>query len=466
MTAPPLLHPTRPVRARRSFLASLALAAVVAGPFAAVAQEATHAPATAAASSELPAISVSAVGRRGLRERVIASGLVAAVEEVQVQPLVEGQPIDALLADVGDRVEAGQVLARLSGSTLELELSQLRANEAAARAGLAQAEASLSEAQANAAEAERQAARNAELAAQGTVPQATADQTRAAAEAARASVRVAEQGIAAGRAQAELVAAQIANAELRLARTEVKAPVAGLVVARNAQVGAISTAAGAAMFTLVRDGAMELRAEVGEQDLLKLAPGQRASLRATAASAPIPGEVRLVEPAIDPATRLGTARIWIGDAGAVVEGMFLSAEIVVSEGEGLAVPATALGSGAEGAFVMRVRDGVVERVAVVPGIRDGDLVGVVEGLAEGDVVVTRAAAFVRDGDRINPVPEPVPEDAPAPAVEATPAAAPAAASAAVPAAPAAAGTADAGAAPAASSTPTPATSADAPVAQE
>jgi HlyD family secretion protein len=392
--------------------------------------------AAAAAAPELPAISVSTVEPRLLRERVIASGLVAAVEEVQVQPLVEGQPIDELLADVGDRVEAGQVLARLSGSTLELELSQLRANEAAARAGLAQAEASLAQAEANAAESERQAARNAELAEQGTVPQATADQTRAAAEAARASVRVAEQGIASARAQAELVAAQIANAELQLARAEVKAPVAGLVVARNAQVGAISTAAGAAMFTIVRDGAMELRAEVSEQDLLKLAPGQPARLQASAGAAPLAGEVRLVEPAIDPETRLGTARIWIEDAGRVVEGMFLSAEIVVSEGEVLAVPATALGSGAEGAFVMRVRDGVVEQVAVVPGTRDDDLVGITEGLAPGEVVVTRAAAFVRPGDRINPVPEPA---APASAAAATTTPAtptPAPASAASPAAPA------------------------------
>jgi HlyD family secretion protein len=429
----------------RLLLSATAAAWLAASP-ATSQEEAAHgepaaptAAAAAAASSELPAISVSAVAPVVLRERVIASGLVAAVEEVQVQPLVEGQPIDALLADVGDRVEAGQVLARLSASTLELELSQLRANEASARAGLAQAEASLSQAQANAAEAERQAARNAELAAQGTVPQATADQTRAAAEAARAAVRVSEQGIASAQAQAELVAAQIANAELQLARTEVKAPVAGLVVARNAQVGAISAAAGAAMFTIVRDGAMELRAEVSEQDLLQLAPGQPASLRATAASEPLAGEVRLVEPAIDPDTRLGTARIFIGDTNRVVEGMFLSAEIVVDEGETLAVPATALGTGAEGAFAMRVTDGLVERVAVVPGIRDGDLVGIVEGLAEGDLVVTRAAAFVRDGDRINPVPEGAPADAPADAPEAaasappeaalepTPAAAPAAA---------------------------------------
>ena len=55
-----------------------------------------------------PAITVSEVAPATLRDRVLASGLVAAVEEVQVQPLVAGQPIEALLADVGDRVEAGE----------------------------------------------------------------------------------------------------------------------------------------------------------------------------------------------------------------------------------------------------------------------------------------------------------------------------------------------------------------------
>jgi HlyD family secretion protein len=79
--------------------------------------------------------------------------------------------------------------------------------------------------------------------------------------------------------------------------------------------------------------------------------------------------------------------------------------VTVEEAEVLAVPVTAVGSGPEGATVMRVRDGVVERVPVTLGIRDGGLIAVTEGLGEGDLVVTKAGAFVRDGDRINPVHE-------------------------------------------------------------
>lgn len=392
----------RQARPRPDHWWSLARVAVLLGAPAALAQDDSVASVTTPEAT-LPAISVSEVVSAPLRERVIASGLVGAVEEVQVQPLVQGQQIDALLADVGDRVEAGQVLARLSGLGLELELSQLRANEASARAGLAQAEAALSEARGNAAEAERQAARNAGLAERGTVPQATADQTRAAAEATRASVRVAEQAIASAQAQTGFVAAQVASAELQLARIEVKAPVAGLVVARNAQVDAISTAAGEAMITIVRDAAMELRAEVSEQDLLRLRASQPVHLDATNAAEPLTGTVRLVEPSIDPGTRLGRVRIALDDPSPVVAGMFPTAEILASEGEALAVPVTAGSAGADGSFVTRVRPGTVERVPVTTGIRDGLWIGGTRGMAAGDLVVTQAAAFPRDGDAIDPV---------------------------------------------------------------
>lgn len=408
-----------------ALLRALLASAVLGAPAAARAQEAAdHGAAAAPVEAGLPAITVSEVRPLRLTERVIASGLVDAVEQVQVQPLVEGQPIDELLVDVGDMVEAGQVLARLSTSTLELQLSQLAANRASVEAQIAQAEASLVQATANAEEAERQAARNAELAAAGTVPQAQADESRAAAEASRAAVGVAEQGVASARAQLALVDAQIENAELQLSRTEVEAPVGGLVVARNAQLGAIASAAGQAMFTIVRDNAMELRADVAEQDLLKLEPGQRAILVSMQGAEPISGTVRLVEPSIDPQTRLGTARIEIEDPSQVVKGMFLTAEVIVEEAEVLAVPVSAVGSGPEGATVMAVRDGVVERVTVTTGIRDGGFIGVTSGLAAGDLVVTKAGAFVRDGDRINPVPEAAPaetETAQAQAAESAPA---------------------------------------------
>jgi HlyD family secretion protein len=362
-------------------------------------------PAAAAVEVALPAITVSTVGLHELRDRVIASGLVAAIEEIHVQPLVSGEAVRALNADIGDFVEADQVLAQLEAIELDLQRSELEANRAAVMASIAQAEANLIEARANEDEAKRVAERAAALREQGNIAQAQADQVASALESASARVRVAEQGIESAQAQLAVVDAQVATLELRVGRTEVRSPAAGLIVQRNATVGEVASSAGQPMFVIVRDGAMELRAEVSEGDLMRLAPGQAVTMTAIGSPQPLSGTVRLIEPTIDTQSRLGIARIELDDDQAVRQGMFLTADILVSQGEVLAIPVTAVGASAEGATVMRVVDGVVERVPVVTGMRNMGMVEIVEGLNPGDLVVTKAASFVRDGDRIQPVPE-------------------------------------------------------------
>lgn len=355
-------------------------------------------------TATLPAITVSTVERRLLRDRVIVSGLVNPVEEVQVAPLIEGQPIETLLADVGDRVEEGQVLATLSKTTLELQKSQYQASLASAEATIAQAEAQLLEARASADEARRVNERTEALREQGAASQAAADQASATAIASTARVTVATQSLEAARAQLALVQAQLANVDLQLSRTEVKAPVAGEITRRNAVVGSIASAAGQPMFTIIRDGALELLADVAEIDLMRLQPGQKVGMVAVGAPERLGGTIRLVEPTIDVATRLGRARITIDQPDGVRSGMFVDAEILVAERETVAVPVTAVGSNGAGSTVMKVVDGTVLRAVVKTGIRDGGWVEILEGISEGDTVVTKAGAFVRDGDRINPVP--------------------------------------------------------------
>jgi HlyD family secretion protein len=372
-------------------------------PMPLAAQEA--APATDAPAEEmaLPAIRVMEVTARPLTDKVIASGLIGPVEQVQVAPLIEGQPIEQLMADVGDTVTEGQVLAALSKSTLELQRSQVLASLAAAKATIAQAEAQLIDAESAAAEAARVAERTARLREQGSASQAAADTANAAAVSATARVTVARQSLEAARAQLALNEAQLANVELQLTRTEVKAPVAGLIVARNATLGAIATAAGQPMFTMEKDGALELRADVAEADLQRLAKGQEATLKAIGLEGAFRGTIHLIEPAIDPSTRLGRARISVDRADGLITGMFVEAEITVASRTALAVPVTAVGSDGNAATVMRVADGLVERVTVTTGIRDGGYVEILSGLAEGDLVVVKAASFVRQGDRIDPV---------------------------------------------------------------
>lgn len=387
---------------RGALVLSLALAA----PVALHAEAATEAaPAAAPAAENLPTITVASVTKRELTDIVLASGLINAVEEVQVAPLIEGQQIEALLADVGDKVAEGQVLARLSSSTLELQRGQSVAQLEAARAAVAQAEAGLIEANASADEAERVNDRTKTLRKQGTASQAAADTALAGATSARARVMVATQSLASARANEALAQAQLANIDLQLARTEVKAPVAGEITARNARLGAIASAAGAPMFTLIRDGALELNADLAESDVLRVAAGQTATIRLAGTAEPLTGTVRLVEPAIDATTRLGRARIAIDQDGAVRPGMFAEATLTIASHFATAVPITAVGSADQKTTVMKVAaDGTVSQVEITTGIRDDGWIEVTAGLSEGDVIVAKAGAFVRNGDRIRPVP--------------------------------------------------------------
>lgn len=371
---------------------------------AALAQDAAAPPPQNAATLSLPAITVSQVRRAVATDRVVASGLIGAVETVLVQPQIEGEAIEAITVEVGDSVVAGQELARLSDSALILQKSQLVATRASAEAAVAQAEASVVESQASADEAVRARDRADTLAAQGSATAAAAEQAGAAAAGALARVNVALQSRNAAMAQRNLVDAQIADLELRLTRTRIVAPVDGVVVARNAVIGAIASGGAQPLFEIVRDGALELRADVAEEDILRLQTGQEAQLAVIGQRAPLAGRVHLVEPAVNAVTRLGRVRITLDQPDLVRPGMFAEATITVVAREALVVPASAVGGGASGATAMIVRDGLVSVVPIVTGIRDGDVIEVVEGLDAGDSVVTKAGAFVRDGDRINPVP--------------------------------------------------------------
>lgn len=355
------------------------------------------------AEQNLPAIVVTAAEQRSLVDRVIATGTIQAVEEVYVTPLVEGLSIRTLEADVGDRVAADGTLATLNDDALLLQKSQTEASLAKARAGLEQIKAQLVEAKANADEAVRARDRAQRLVKSGSQSQAGADQAIAAADAALARVNSAEQAVAVAGADINVAQSQIDDIDLRLARTAVKSPVAGVVSARTAKIGAIASGSASPLFTVIRDGAIELKADVSEDTILKLKPGLKAKVSLAGGAATLTGTIRLVEPTLDPQSRLGRVYIGFDEPERARAGMFASADIVVEEKQGIVLPLSAVTT-ADGKTVARkVENGVVRLVPVETGIQDGQGIEIVSGLAAGDEVVAKAGAYVRDGDRINPV---------------------------------------------------------------
>ncbi len=358
---------------------------------------------TSTSQPKIPSIVVTKAETRPLVDRVVATGSIKPVEEIYVQPLVDGLSIRTLEADVGDRVEADGVVARLNDDALRLQKSQLQASRAKAEAAFAQYHAQLADAQANATEAERQFKRATALGKSGTFSTSSVEQAETAASSARAKVTSAEQAIAIAEADIKVVDSQIADIDLNLARTDVKTPVAGVVSVRNAKTGAIASGSGQPMFTVIRDGQIELVADVSETDILKMRVGQKAKITVAGGAASLNGSIRLISPIVDPQTRLGAVHIAIDDDNGARAGMYGSAEIILAEATGIALPLSAITTSKNRTTTRLVKDGVVKQVDIATGIQDGAYIQVVSGLKEGDVVVAKAGAFVRDGDRINPI---------------------------------------------------------------
>jgi HlyD family secretion protein len=361
--------------------------------------------ATTKPRQNLPAIVVTTAKTRTLVDRVVATGTVKAVEEVYLQPQVDGLSIRALNADVGDKVEAGSTLATLNDDALLLQKSQMLATKAKGEATLAQLRAQLIETKANAEQARQQQVRAQEMGKKGTVSTAQVEQAVAQAVSADARVSSAEQAIMVAVADLKVVDSQIADTDLKLARTDVKTPVAGTVSEKNAKVGAIALASDDPLFTIIRDNDIELVAEVGESDIIKIQAGQKAIISLAGSRDKLTGSVRLVSPTVDPTTRLGLVHILIDDDSKARSGMYGSAEIVVKSTHNLALPLSAVLTSNEGSSARKVEEGVVKFAEVETGIQDGAYIEIVKGLKDGDEVVAKAGAYVRDGDRITPVRE-------------------------------------------------------------
>lgn len=350
-----------------------------------------------------PAIVVIDARQGSLTDKIIATGTIQAVEEVYVQPQVDGLAINSLSADVGDTVAVGQVLATVDDSSLTLQKLQLVANQAKAEASLLQYKIQLRDAKTNEAEAQRQLARGQSLAAGGSLSTSELQKLETAATNANNSVARAEQAIAIAEAELKSVNSQIADVELKLARTTIKAPFGGLVSARTARIGAIAAGSGSPLFTILRNGELELVADVSEDDILKTKLGQKAEIRINGLAKPIEGKIRLISPVVNATSRLGAVHIALSDSNLAKQGMYGSAVITIATDNGIVLPLSAIETNKSGSVTRIVRDNTVHQIAIETSIIEDGNVLVTKGVNAGDLVVAKAGAFVRDGDHIRPV---------------------------------------------------------------
>jgi RND family efflux transporter MFP subunit len=329
------------------------------------------------------------------------TGSLAPREEVLVGPEIDGYRLTELLAEEGDYVKKGQVLAKLSREILEAQLAQNSASLSKTQASIDQVRNQIAESEATLRQAEDAFNRVKPLRESGVASQASFDEREAAFRTARARLAAQKEGLKFAEAEQILMQAQRRELEIKLGRTDIRAPADGIVSRRTARMGAVSSSSAEPLFRIIKDGDIELDAEVPEFYMTKLKAGQRARIEIEG-DGERKGTVRLVSQEVNTSSRLGRVRIFLGGAADLPIGMFAKAMIDAGQRDAIGVPSTAVLYQNESATVLAVLDGKVRERTVKPGLFAGDSVEIKEGLKEGEVVVMRAGSLLRSGDSIFP----------------------------------------------------------------
>jgi membrane fusion protein (multidrug efflux system) len=323
----------------------------------------------------LAATDVKEIATGVIENSVAVSGNLRPIETIEVRSRLNGD-IQSVYVQEGERVGAGQVLARFESSQQE-----------SGRRG---------------AEADREAARS-----QLQTAQWAADQSAALFKAgaiAEQENRAAQQAVVAAQAAVAASEARLRTASAVSSDTRVLAPSSGIIDRRTVQPGervSVSTP----LFTLVRNETLELAANVPSRLANLVQPGQ--TVRLSVDNRSVESTVARVSPTVDPVSRSVTVYVRVPNGkGAIKGNTFVSGRIVGDRRAGaLLVPTSAIrqAPGTESApFVWRIAGGALEKRNVTLGVVD-DAAGVAEvteGLAAGDRVITGNVGALGNGAKV------------------------------------------------------------------
>lgn len=356
-----------------------------------------------------PAMAGYEVVARPLVQTVVATGRVVAVSRAQVGSPVTGVVIERRVRE-GDVVQPGDVLAVLRADDLDAAVREAEAALAQLQqSARPQAQAALREAEARLAQASREAVRRRDLFQRQLIAREAMEQAVQAETVARTAAeqaRLAARSLAAGNPDEAAVRARIANAKAQLAKTTIRAEVAGTVLTRNAEPGDLVQPS-RVLFEIARAGATEVLVPLDEKNLEVIALGQPAMCIADAyPSRPFPAKVTFIAPSVDPQRGSVDIRLTVTPVPAYLrQDMTVSVNVETGRrASALVVPNDALGAvDGNRATLWLVSDGRASRREVTLGLRGLALTEVTAGLQAGDRVLADAKAPLTEGDRVRVV---------------------------------------------------------------
>lgn len=326
----------------------------------------------------VPAVTVISPGAGTYAGIINATGTLAARREMPVGVVGEGGRVVSVPVEPGQWVRAGQVLAVIDRSVQEQQTAS-----SAAQIEVSQADADLAQANLD---------RALQLVDRGFVSQADIDRLTATRDAAVARVRVAQ--------------AQFGERQARNAQLNIVAPAAGLLLTRDVEPGQVVGGGSGVLFSIARDGEMELLAQIGETELGAIPVGATGQVVPVGTDQTFTCQIWQKSPVIDQMTRQGTARCAMPYNAALRPGGFASIEINSGAVVAPRLPESAILSDANGSYVFVVDgDNKIVRRPVEVGMITDDGIIVSSGLDGSERIVARAGGFLTEGESVRPVAE-------------------------------------------------------------
>lgn len=322
---------------------------------------------------ELSAIDLATAHVVELTSGLPISGALKAVNSAIVKARVPGE-LQGLTVREGDRVEAGQVIARVEST------------EYADRVRQAQQQADAAKAQVEI--AQRQVDNNAALVRQGFISKTAADNSLASLNTAQANHRAAQAGIDVLRKS--------------LADTVLRAPISGQVSQRLAQPGE-RVAPEARIVEIVDLSRLELEASISPADSVAVRVGQQALLRIEGVAQPVAATVARINPSAQAGSRSVLIYLTVAAQPGLRQGLFAQGQLATETQRALAVPLNAVRTDKPLPYVQVVEGDRIAHRTVQTGVRgeiDGELWVAVQGVADGVRVLRGAAGVVREGTQV------------------------------------------------------------------
>ncbi|SIN71924.1 RND family efflux transporter, MFP subunit [Acetomicrobium flavidum] len=291
-----------------------------------------------------------------------------------------------VFVDIGDQVKQGQLLARLDNSLTRRQIEEAKAAVAAAKASISQAKSQLQT-------TEKDYVRYKNLYQEQVISRQQLDQIEGQYEVDKAKLDQSQR-------QLEQAEAQLRQLQVMMSYHDIVSPVNGVIAERNIDPGD-TVGPGSACFVISRQETVKIKGTITENDYPKVRLGQLAHVKVDAfPNVSFDGSVSRLSPTLDATTRTADLEVWLPSKGMLKPGMFARVEVIVGKHDGIALPREAVkqlaGTGEWYCFIVG-SDGKAKQVFVKRGIESGNLVEIVEGVAESDSVISPVVQALGDG---------------------------------------------------------------------